>query len=95
MSDFRLENRDVTTGKCKLRPLRWRVESAPLGLDRVRVSENLGATAVAPIAPVVTSLEKKTIHFKNSYTLFSQKSESYHFLKNCNFAEVTINMTIS
>ena len=31
-------------------------ESAPLGWDRVKVSENLGATAVAPVAPVVTSL---------------------------------------
>ena len=28
----------------------------PLGRDRVKVSENLGATAVAPVAPVVTSL---------------------------------------
>ena len=51
-----INDRGVTTGKCKLRPLRWWVESAPLGLDRVRVSENLGATAVAPVAPVVTSL---------------------------------------
>ena len=32
------------------------VESAPLGWDRVKVSENLGATSVAPVAPVVTSL---------------------------------------
>ena len=51
-----INDRDVTTGKCKLRPLRWWVESALLGLDRVRVSENLGATMVAPIAPVFTSL---------------------------------------
>ena len=39
-----------------MRPLRWWAESAPLGWDRVKVSENLGATAVAPIALVVTSL---------------------------------------
>ena len=39
-----------------MRPLRWWAESAPLGWDRVRASENLGATAVAPVAPVVTSL---------------------------------------
>ena len=37
-------DRDVTT------------ESTPLGWDRVKVSENLGATLVAPVAPVVTSL---------------------------------------
>jgi hypothetical protein len=36
----------------------------PLGLDRVKdkVSENLGATAVAPVVPVVTSLRKKLQH---------------------------------
>ena len=28
----------------------------PLGWDWVKVSENLGATLVAPVAPVVTSL---------------------------------------
>ena len=28
----------------------------PLGWDRVKVSENLGATAVAPVTSVVTSL---------------------------------------
>ena len=32
-------------------------ESAPLGWNRVKVSENLGATAVAPVAPAVTSLD--------------------------------------
>jgi hypothetical protein len=31
--------------------------SAPLGWDRVKVSENSGATPVAPVAPVVTSLK--------------------------------------
>ena len=39
-----------------MRPLRWWAKSAPLGWDRVKVSENVGATAVAPVAPVVTSL---------------------------------------
>ena len=39
-----------------MRPLRWWVESAPPGGDRVKVSENLGATSVAPVAPVDTSL---------------------------------------
>ena len=34
-----------------MRPLRWWAESAPPGWDRVKVSENLGATAVAPVAP--------------------------------------------
>ena len=52
--------RDVTTGKCYMRPLRWWAESAPLGWDRDKVSENLGATVVAPVAPVVTSLRSIT-----------------------------------
>ena len=39
-----------------MRPLRWWAESAPPGGDRVKVSENLGATSVAPVAPVDTSL---------------------------------------
>ena len=39
-----------------MRPLQWWAESAPPGGDRVKVSENLGATEVAPVAPVVTSL---------------------------------------
>ena len=47
-------------------PLRWWAESAPPpGGDRVKVSENLGATTVAPVAPVDTSLddiEKKYIN---------------------------------
>ena len=49
--------RDVTTGKYLLRPLWWWAVSAPLGWDRVKASENLGATSVALVAPVVTSLE--------------------------------------
>ena len=36
--------------------LRIIAESAPLGQNRVKVSENLDATAVALVAPVVTSL---------------------------------------
>ena len=32
------------------------LQSAPPGGDRVKVSENLGATSVAPVAPVDTSL---------------------------------------
>ena len=40
-----------------MRPLQWWVESAPPGGDRVKVSENLGATSVAPVAPVDTSLK--------------------------------------
>ena len=51
-----MHDRDVTTGKIYVRPLRWWAESALPGWDRVKVSENLGATAVAPVAPVVTSL---------------------------------------
>ena len=29
----------------------------PLGWNRVKVSENVGATVVAPVVPVVTSLQ--------------------------------------
>ena len=39
-----------------MRLRRWWAESAPPGWNRVKVSENLGATAVAPVAPVDTSL---------------------------------------
>ena len=39
-----------------MRPLQWLAESAPPGGDRVKVSENLGATSVATVAPVDTSL---------------------------------------
>jgi len=40
-----------------MRPLRWWAEAAPPGGDRVKESENLAATAVAPGAPVDTSLQ--------------------------------------
>ena len=48
--------RDVTTRKVLVRPRQWWVESAPPDWNRVKVSENLGATSVAPVAPVDTSL---------------------------------------
>ena len=43
-------------GKILVRPLQWRAKSAPPSRDRVKVSENLGATTVAPVAPADTSL---------------------------------------
>ena len=36
-------------------------ESAPLGWNRVKVSEKLGATSVAPVAPADTSLQSVLI----------------------------------
>ena len=42
-----------------MRTLQWWAES-----DRVKVSENLGATSVAPVAPVDTSLILKPNYFK-------------------------------
>ena len=39
-----------------MQPLQCWAESALPGGDRVKVSENLGATSVAPVAPVDTSL---------------------------------------
>ena len=43
-------------GNFLVRPPRWWAESATPGWNRVKVSENLGATAVVPVAPVDTSL---------------------------------------
>ena len=60
--------RDVTAGKILVGHLRWWAESAPLpplGLDRFQVSENSGATAVAPVAPVDTSLKVTRILMQN------------------------------
>ena len=36
--------------------MQWWAESAPIGWNRVKVCEILGATAVALVAPVDTSL---------------------------------------
>ena len=47
--------RVVTAGNFLVRPLRF--SAPPPGWNRVKVSENLGATAVAPVAPAVTSLD--------------------------------------
>ena len=43
----------------------------PPGCNRVKVSQNLGATSVAPVAPVDTSLQKKTSNrpFKSPHRL--------------------------
>ena len=48
--------------KIQVRPLRWWAESVPPGWDRVKVSENLGATAVAPVAPADTSLTETGVY---------------------------------
>ena len=50
-----------------MRPRRWWAESVPLGGNRVKVSENKGATAVPPVAPVDTSL-KSTLDKVNKQT---------------------------
>ena len=39
-----------------MRPLQWWAESALPGWNKVKVSENLGVTAVASVAPADTSL---------------------------------------
>ena len=46
---FRVLGRDVIAGKIEMRPLRWWEESVLPGGDRVKASENLGATSVAPV----------------------------------------------
>ena len=41
-----------------MQPLQWWAESALPGGDRVKESENLGATSVALVAPVDSSLHQ-------------------------------------
>ena len=52
------KNRDVSRVKFLVRPLRLWAESATPGWNRVKVSENLGATAVVPVVP-----EDKTLMY--------------------------------
>ena len=52
-----------------MRPLRWWVESAPTGGDRVKESENLGETSVTPVAPVDTSLQYEMPEFVGFQTM--------------------------
>ena len=44
-------DRDLTTREILVGPRQWWVESAPPDWNRVKVSENLGATSVVPVAP--------------------------------------------
>ena len=53
-----------------MRQLQWWAESAPHGWNRVRVFENLGATAVAPVAPADTSLKHTQITSNDSILNF-------------------------
>ena len=53
-----------------MQPLRWWAESASPSGDRVKESENLGATSVTPVAPVDTSLQ-----FIIVYTLEFRKDD--------------------
>ena len=46
----------------------------PFGWDRVKVSENLGATAVAPVTPAVTSRL-----FKNAFVFICVETAAYPF----------------
>jgi len=70
-----------------MRPLQWWAESAPPGGDRVKVSENLGATSVAPVAPVDTSLaeeRKKGVWnnqncYSNTYPVLCQRIVAYDY----------------
>ena len=58
-----------------MRPCQWWAESAPLGWNRVKVSENLGATAVALVAPVDTSL----LYYWLEINCFSQIHTAWTF----------------
>ena len=80
--------RDVTTGECYLRPLHWWAESTPLGLDRVKVSENVDATAVAPVAPAATSLaldqnDEKFVTDKIGKCVICLDKSSTHAVRPC------------
>ena len=60
--------RDVIMGKLLAQPLRWWGRICPPGWNRVKISEDLGATAVAPVALVVTSLTVYGIQHENFMT---------------------------
>jgi hypothetical protein len=62
-----------------MRPLQWWADSAPPGGDRVKVSEYLGATSVAPVAPVDTSLTS-TVESQFKKARFKKESR---FKKDC------------
>ena len=55
--------RDISLGKILVQPLWCWVESAPHGWNRVNVSEILGATPVALVVLVVTSLGPSCVHY--------------------------------
>ena len=57
-----------------MRPRQWWVESAPLVGLGLRVSENLGATSIAPVAPVDTSLNSFDMLLV-TYQLFISKQK--------------------
>ena len=52
-----------------MRPSQSWAESVPPGWNRVKLSENLGATAVAPVAPVNTSLQLDNVFRPNVQTI--------------------------
>jgi hypothetical protein len=74
--------RDVTTRK-KVQLCQWWADSAPPGWNKVKVSENVGATPVALVAPVDTSLlpipkNKYFQHSEVNSSQFSESSEIYY-----------------
>ena len=71
-----------------MQPLRWRAESVPPGGDRVKVSENLGATAIAPLdtsrpwaAFLATSFIciSETFAFLIQISRFDRQTQQSHF----------------
>ena len=64
----------TTAREMLVQPLQWWAESDPFGWDRVKVSENLGATRVAPVALTVTSLNSI---YHALYCLFFQKGHGF------------------
>ena len=73
-----------------MRPHQWWAKSAPPpGWNRVKVSENLGATAVVPVAPVNTSLDKLCARQGNP-SIFGSEIPSQYLRAVSNQEQVTM-----
>ena len=56
-----------------VQPLQWWARISPPGWNRVKVSENVGAPAVAPVAHAVMSLNM-TLQITSYFIVFSVKN---------------------
>ena len=63
-------------GKFLVQPLQCWAESAPPGQNRVKVSKNLSATAVAPVAPALPAQWQRIVNFIENYNPFDEIKQS-------------------